>query len=302
MIELIARNNDFSEWDNLPRITLKKVDKNGTHYYTDSRCPKCGGTGNLLYYYYVEGGVCFLCGGSGTHPHNFLVRTEEYAKVLEAKRFENNCKKAMKENAKFLEKEGFTPEGKTYIVLGNTYSIRAQLKASGAFFCYGLGWHFNHPVEEFPTKEVSVNQVIGYDNDTPIYLLDTNVFGGYEYHSTHYSYVEAFIDSIQNEYLKSTLPETHWYGEIGQRVTINDCTCTAVTSWQTRFGVTMLYKFTAEDGTIFTWKTCSYGVDSDFVDTGKKISITGTIKAHSEYKGRKETELTRCKIDYKKEA
>lgn len=43
--EYIAKNNDFSEYEHLP---LLRVDRNGTHYYSDPTCPKCGGTGATL--------------------------------------------------------------------------------------------------------------------------------------------------------------------------------------------------------------------------------------------------------------
>ena len=38
--EYVVENNDFSEFEHL---TLDRVDRNGTHYYTDCKCPKCGG-------------------------------------------------------------------------------------------------------------------------------------------------------------------------------------------------------------------------------------------------------------------
>ena len=86
MLEWIAKGNDFSEYDNSTHIRLDRIDKNGTHYYTDTQCPKCGGTGNIPCFSHVEDGVCFLCGGSGVHEKKFRVLTEEYSKKLEEKR------------------------------------------------------------------------------------------------------------------------------------------------------------------------------------------------------------------------
>lgn len=52
-----------------------------------------------------------------------------------------------------------------------------------------------------------------------------------------------------------------------------------------------LHKFRTEGGQVLTWKTgrCLRGV-------GDKVSLRGTVKKHSEYKGRKETELARCAV------
>ena len=63
---------------------------------------------------------------------------------------------------------------------------------------------------------------------------------------------------------------------------------TCITGWETQWGYTKLYKITDEAGNIFTWKTSSW------VEDGIK-TIKGTVKAHNDYKGTKQTELTRCK-------
>ena len=45
------------------------------------------------------------------------------------------------------------------------------------------------------------------------------------------------------------------------------------------------------DGNVYTWKTGKY-ID----DTVDEMSITGTVKAHTEFRGIKQTELTRCRV------
>lgn len=62
-----------------------------------------------------------------------------------------------------------------------------------------------------------------------------------------------------------------------------------MTSWETDFGTTRIYKIVDKDGNIFTWKT------GNTIDEDAEI-IVGTVKAHNEYKGVKQTEITRCKI------
>ena len=64
-----------------------------------------------------------------------------------------------------------------------------------------------------------------------------------------------------------------------------------VTSWETDFGITRIYKLIGADGNVYTWKTGKY-----LDDTTNEMSITGTVKAHTEFRGIKQTELTRCRV------
>lgn len=79
-------------------------------------------------------------------------------------------------------------------------------------------------------------------------------------------------------------------GEIGQRITFKIASATCLTSWETEWGTTALYKIVDYSGNVFTWKT------SVFPDFDKAETITGTIKAHNEFRDCKQTELTRCKV------
>jgi hypothetical protein len=54
-----------------------------------------------------------------------------------------------------------------------------------------------------------------------------------------------------------------------------------------------IHIFIDEEGNQYKWKTQNALIDYDI---GDELIITGTIKAHGEYKGVKLTELTRCKI------
>lgn len=78
-------------------------------------------------------------------------------------------------------------------------------------------------------------------------------------------------------------------GKVGDRITILISDCRVITSWETQYGITAIYKITDESGNVFTWKT-SRGI----VDGTKKISAT--IKSHNEYNGTKQTEITRCRV------
>ena len=50
-----------------------------------------------------------------------------------------------------------------------------------------------------------------------------------------------------------------------------------------------------ENGNVYTWKT-SGGIYCD--ESIDEVELKGTVKAHNEYRGVKQTELTRCKPTY----
>lgn len=79
-----------------------------------------------------------------------------------------------------------------------------------------------------------------------------------------------------------------WVGKEKDRISIELESADIVTSWQTEFGIVKIYKLIDKSGNVFTWKTTSY------LENPKKI--TGTVKAHNEYRGVKQTELTRCRV------
>lgn len=296
MIELICKNGNYSEWENDPAMYFVREDKNGTRYYTDTKCPKCNGEGYLSYYAHVDGGICFLCGGTGKSSRQLKVYTPEYFQVLTNRRREKAIKAAKTDNLRWLKKQGFTPEGKTYIVLGNTFAIKDQLKAAGAHFNHMLGWHFDKPVDDYPIREVTAADIIDADEyGDPITLIRTLNNGHYDFPENPGS-VQNYIKRIQDEYFRMTMPETKWYGALKERVTLHDCTVQVLAIWENMYGSTVMYKFASPEGYQFIWKTASFAVDPEIINSNKKITVTGTVKSHAEYKGQKQTELTRCKI------
>lgn len=109
---------------------------------------------------------------------------------------------------------------------------------------------------------------------------------------------EKYIQiEAEKEAEKAKKIETRYFGEVGKRYkdkVIEDVTL--ITAWETQWGVTHVYKITLEDGHILTWKT-SNGLYLDRNENADKISFT--VKEHKEYKGEKQTEVTRCKVDIK---
>lgn len=67
-----------------------------------------------------------------------------------------------------------------------------------------------------------------------------------------------------------------------------------VTGYETMYGYTTVLKFKSAEGHSLVWKASSTNLRRS--DVGKKFTLAGTIKAHEDYKGEKQTMLTRCSV------
>lgn len=261
---------------------LLKVDKNGTKYWTDSTCPKCGGKGTIDAYYYNAQGVCFQCGGSGYYETNWKEYTPEYAKKLEERRLARLRKKAPEENAKWLKSNGFSEDGTTWIVIGNTWPIKEELKAAGAKFNGLLGWHFDHDPETWPCFTVTTDDVCY----TSLYCT---------YFWAAYSDIADLIKELRAKYTRKQDSKSEYIGTLGEKLetTAKFIRAFTFTTHYTYTGETnFIYKFVDANDNILTWKT-TRGLA---LEEGEIYTVKGTIKEHAEYKGEKQTQLTRCSV------
>lgn len=84
-------------------------------------------------------------------------------------------------------------------------------------------------------------------------------------------------------------------GKVGERIQISVQSVKCLTSWENTFGyyptTTYLYKIVDAEGNVFTWKT-SNTINEDHLPQ----TMVGTIKEHTEFRGVKQTVLTRCKM------
>jgi hypothetical protein len=90
------------------------------------------------------------------------------------------------------------------------------------------------------------------------------------------------------EYEKKVIG-SNWFGNVKERITIEVKSIKCLTGWEGQFGYTRLYEIVDTNNNVFTWKT------STLLAENAKI-ITGTVKAHNEFRGIKQTELTRCRV------
>lgn len=272
---VVNEERDYSFWEK--NYNFVRTDKNGSRIYETCRCEKCGGSGIIPYFNFHDGGVCYECGGSGSSKlKTITVRTPEYQAKLDA----NKKKRDLAKLPAFCEKWGCDSEGYAYFVLGNTFEIKNDLKEAGARFNpYFKGWYFNTAEVDYPTYGA---KVINFSDE---YNCIQNWLNG-----INEDLVNEFIN-LNQQMERAAVPETEWYGEIGDKIML-DITLKSRHAFANLYGISHLYIFEDADGHIFKWTT-AIDLNKDVDDT---FTIAGTVKDHTEYKYKKQTVLTRCKL------
>lgn len=89
---------------------------------------------------------------------------------------------------------------------------------------------------------------------------------------------------------KRELPVSQFVGTVGDRMVFEEVEVLQNFPLQSMYGFQALNIFLTKDGNLLVWKTGAAFRPGSF------MTFKGTIKEHSEYKGRKQTVVTRCKI------
>lgn len=262
-----------------------RTDRNGTRYFYDYTCPKCGGRKVLPEYNHIDGGVCYKCNGSGTVEKPTVVKVytkvhgaklEENRRVRAEKKAEERLANAKAKRGEWLTKLGFGNEDGTYVIYrvkGETFSVKEELKALGCKFQPCVGWYSAQPLEGFETQRMVESQVVDMDEVYSIVWKSKRE-------------VEA-----EFEYEPSA---SEWVGEVGERIEkvfrfdfVHESEFTVAPGpWGTR--TSFMYLMSDEEGNVYKWSTGS------FHEKGEVLKMKGTVKAHAEYKGTKQTVVTRC--------
>ncbi len=266
------------------KIIAERTDRNGTKHQTvETNCDRCGGKGNSEVWRYT-GRTCFKCNGSGLMVVSRKVYTPEYEEKLRLRRKKAEEKKREKireempeRNKETLEKFGYHNE-KIFAVLGETYSIKNELKENGAIWGGAvIGWYFSEEKEKYETVQLEVSKLIHYGDLG-------NVMKKFD----------AEIVDYMNEKKKIEEPvASEWIGEEGQRL---DLELKIINSFEFDgfYGTSFVNKLKDSEGNIFVWITSS---DLEYMyGDGTLIKMTATIKEHSTFRDEKQTVLTRCRI------
>lgn len=283
-------SNTYKDWERIG----SPYEKNGRLYTkakcTCDRCVKgvyiCRVENNQPVPHPAYNGVCLKCGGTGylTKEIRFYTAKEFEAKEKAASRAKE--KKAAELEAKmkaeyatkkaeWMEKNGFNAEGATYIITGDSYSIKEELKEAGWKFDSILLWHKADPA--------------GYE-DRVIKILDEDVIEYSAWGEGHFK--TGAKEYIMQKMLPAEDLDLDFIGEIGDKLKQITVTLTKKSSFCGRFGLTNILEFRDENKNYLVWFTST---DPKF-EVGDIISLSGTIKEHKKYKEIPQTIVTRCKL------
>ena len=180
----------------------------------------------------------------------------------------------------WLAVNGFSEYGVTYLVLGNSYPIKDKLKDAGFKFSPLLRWHSDDRSFELPEgceyRELHYEEIFIWNEEENITFMKEGA--------------REKIDLIFNPPVESN---SVYVGEIGERLRNILVEIRNITGFDSAFGYKWVYTFEDEKGNLYSWFTTS----QQSVSIGMKVILTGTVKAHVEYKGAETTQLNRCRIE-----
>lgn len=110
------------------------------------------------------------------------------------------------------------------------------------------------------------------------------------------SLIPAYTRVLGEEIRRQRAAKSEHVGTVGKREMFLDLALERVIDVDTQFGTLHIHKFVDKSGNSLVWKT-----NSTRLDEGKSYNVKGTVKEHGDYKGWKQTELSRCKAEEIKE-
>ena len=138
------------------------------------------------------------------------------------------------------------------------------------------------------------DKIIWFDNTLkPLliagYCKDTHL-GYMAYAPVVYDqYIEAKAEAeVRENERQKQADESRFLGDVGQKVDVDVKEMKLVTSWESEWGYTYLYKIIDTTGNVLVWYA------SRCVDEFKRFRAT--VKAHNEREGVKQTVVTRCRV------
>lgn len=256
-------------------------EKNKLYVNMKTTCGRCGGTGWVVLPNYT----CFKCNGSKYETKKVRLYTEkeyntyEKAKAAaEVKRQQARNARHEKMKAEFKTKHGFNEKDESYVYYGETYNVKDTLKANGAVFDYILGWHSPNPItvpEGTFVMVLAFEDVYGFDENVDMYCLLPDAKDK----------IEQATRVVDEEFATS-----NYIGTIGGKIEV-EVELSSITGYTSKFGDGHMYIFN-NNGNKIIWFTSS----NPNMDNGSRYTITATVKKHDEYKGTKQTTVTRVKV------
>lgn len=225
-----------------------------------SRCCRCGGTGLYSPYH----GRCYRCGGCGVDPTNYdtvysgtpTAEFEVYVEKCNEALATRRANKKAKETAKA---NAWEAEMKAVPVLKEALECRASLSSI--------------------TNDI-LGSVIRYRSFSDKQLAA--IEKGVKYAKERTAKAEA---------VKAKNADSDYQGSVGERITVT-VKVEKIMSFDSQWGTSDMFLMRDAGSNVYKWMTSSC-VD---MGEGSEVTLTGTVKKHDDYRGTKQTVLTRCKV------
>lgn len=99
------------------------------------------------------------------------------------------------------------------------------------------------------------------------------------------------------EYKPKQRLTSNFIGTVGERLRMVEVTLEKRITWNSmELGEGVIFKMVTKEGNVLTWKTYNVASEKD-MEEGRSYAITGTVKKHEDYKGEKQTILSRLNVD-----
>lgn len=263
-------------------------EKNGRLYTKVAQtCDRCGGTGIFRWTtgFGTQSGTCFKCNGAGKISKEVRLYTEkQYTAMRKKKEQTEKSVAAMEEFIaqvhkkafdRWLKFNGFNEDGETYLIFGNTYPIKDELKTAGCKFSKELKWHGPAAVEV--PEDCYIEKIHWSD------VYDWNEA------TTEMKFSEEGENFLNGVFSKNTTGM--FIGEIDERLRNMNAVFEYVAPYSSSYGDANIYHFNV-DGAQLVWLTSVY----KDLEEGETYNLSGTVKDHKVYGNVKTTYLNRCTI------
>ena len=187
---------------------------------------------------------------------------------------------------KWFKEHNFNEKGETFIIVGtDTYPIKDMLKAEGWTYNPLLGWHTAAPscsiVSSYHMHTIHFDDIYNFIFDRITDKTYTEIKSTAKDHMTR----------ILRAYRPQDMVESQYVGELGDKLVGVPVVLESKRKFDSAYGESNIFLFNM-NGNILVWIT-KLNVAAEI---GSHMRLSGTIKEFKEFRGCKQTRVTRCKI------
>ena len=177
----------------------------------------------------------------------------------------------------YFEKNGFSETGKTYVVVGeDSYSIKDWLKEQGCKYNPFLKWHSA--------------QTFKLPKDFQWVVFDFDDIMTWNEEEEDAIYLETAKNTIEKSINLVTPPsKSEYLGAVGERLRNLTAILSSRRTFNGIYGLTYIYTFYRGNDCLVWFSQVELNIPD-----GSVVDLTGTVKAHEEFRGVHTTKINRC--------